>query len=163
MINNKGYRLNVGIILVNSRGKVFWGKRSGSKDAWQFPQGGVQSYETLEETMFRELEEEVGLTANDVEILAVTKRWLYYNLPVHLRRRSRPLCIGQKQKWFLLHLVSGDARIKLDAMKDPEFDDWRWEDYWYPVDHVIAFKRQIYRKALQEFVPVIYDQFGVKV
>ncbi len=162
MINNKGYRLNVGIILVNSEGKVFWGKRFGSKDAWQFPQGGVQSYETLEETMYRELEEEVGLAASDVEILAVTKHWLYYHLPVHLRRRSRPLCIGQKQRWFLLRLLSGDAAIKLDAEDSPEFDGWRWEEYWYPVDHVISFKRQIYHKALQEFVPVMEEYSGTQ-
>ena len=163
MINNQGYRLNVGIILVNSFGKVFWAKRFHSKDAWQFPQGGVQSYETLEETMYRELREEVGLEIGDVEILGVTKHWLYYHLPVHLRRRSQPLCIGQKQRWFLLRLLAGDEKIQLDTLDSPEFDQWRWEEYWYPVDHVIAFKRQIYRKALQAFVPVMFDKLGIKV
>lgn len=163
MINSKGYRLNVGIILVNSQGKVFWAKRSRGENAWQFPQGGVQSYETLEETMFRELYEEVGLAPEDVEILAVTKRWLYYDLPMNLRRRSRPLCIGQKQKWFLLRLLSGDDRVKLDTGEHPEFNGWRWEEYWYPIDHVIAFKRQIYRKVLQEFAPIMAEKLGVRV
>jgi putative (di)nucleoside polyphosphate hydrolase len=75
MIDKQGYRLNVGIILANRQGKVFLGKRSGSADAWQFPQGGVQAYETLQETMYRELIEEVGLTAEDVVICgAILKR-----------------------------------------------------------------------------------------
>lgn len=152
MIDAHGFRLNVGIILANDQGRVFWGKRAGWEDAWQFPQGGVQDNETLEETMYRELGEELGLLNTDVKIIGMTQGWLNYYLPKHLRRyRSKPLCIGQRQKWFLLQLVSADEAIRLDACESPEFDSWRWVDYWYPLQHVVAFKREVYRKALQEF------------
>ena len=89
MIDRRGFRLNIGMILTNSAGKVFWGKRASHENAWQFPQGGVNPYETLEETMYRELAEEIGLTGKDVKILGVTKRWLYYRLPYCFQRRYR--------------------------------------------------------------------------
>ena len=136
---------------MNDDGKVFWGKRPGHKDAWQFPQGGVNSYETLKETMYRELHEEIGLTTEDVNILGVTRRWLYYRLPYHLRRhKQKPLCIGQKQKWFLLHLISDDSKIHFDDTSSPEFTAWEWVDYWLPLKQVIFFKQDVYKKALKE-------------
>lgn len=157
VINNNGYRLGVGIILANHEGKLFWGKRYGRRNAWQFPQGGVMPYETLEETMYRELNEEVGLTISDVKIIDVSKRWLHYKLPVNLRRHFQtPLCIGQKQKWFLLRLTSNDNNICLEQ-QSPEFDKWHWVDYWYPVDHVVYFKRHVYISALKEFAHLIVE------
>lgn len=155
VIDNRGYRLGVGIIISNQDGKLFWGRRYGRKGAWQFPQGGVFPYETVEETMFRELREEVGLLPSDVEILGVGRKWLYYQLPLNMRRHFQlPLCIGQKQRWFLLRLVSEDNKICLDQ-PSPEFDMWHWVDYWYPAHHVIFFKRQIYMCALKEFSHLI--------
>lgn len=152
VINKTGYRLNIGIVLINAHGKVFWGKRIGSMNAWQFPQGGMLPYETLEETMYRELNEEVGLSPGDVEILAVTSKWVTYRLPVYMRRYSQsPLCVGQRQRWFLLRLVVDDSQVKLDHCSSPEFDEWCWVDYWHPVNNVIFFKRHIYQKVLQEF------------
>lgn len=157
MIDQHGFRLNVGIILCNRQGQVFWGKRVGPADAWQFPQGGIKDYETLEEAMYRELAEELGLMPGDVEVIGVTKQWLYYRLPKHLRRHySKPLCIGQKQRWFLLRLVGNEQSIRFDMTDSPEFDQWRWVDYWQPVDQVINFKRQVYKKALREFEPILF-------
>lgn len=151
MIDRRGFRLNVCIILANNEGKVFWGKRTNHKSAWQFPQGGVNPYETLEEAMHRELEEETGLTADDIEILAVTKRWLYYRLPRCFQRRyQKPLCIGQKQKWFLLKLTADESKFNFETTDSPEFNDWSWVDYWYPLEHVIFFKKKVYQKALTE-------------
>ncbi len=153
MIDKSGYRLNVGIIIANRDGKLFWGSRTKSH-GWQFPQGGVHPYETLEETMYRELKEEVGLSKKDVKIIAVTKRWLHYNLPKHMIRNSQEqtcTCIGQKQKWFLLSLVSPDNKICLDASEKPEFNKWSWVEYWEPLKHVIYFKKDIYRRVLTEF------------
>lgn len=156
MIDQHGFRLNVGIILINEEDRVFWGRRIGQIDAWQFPQGGIQNYETLQEAMYRELTEELGLVKEDVEILGMTKQWLYYRLPKHLRRHySKPLCVGQKQKWFLLRLLGEESRIRFDATDSPEFDKWHWVDYWYPIEQVITFKRQVYKKALEEFEPLL--------
>ena len=150
VIDNRGYRLSVGMVLSNSDGKLFWGKRYRQKDAWQFPQGGIMPYETAEESMFRELREETGLQASDVNILGMTQKWLSYTLPKHMRRHlQKPLCIGQKQKWFLLRLVSPEQNICLEQ-ESPEFDEWRWVDYWYPPQHVVFFKRSLYRQVLQE-------------
>jgi putative (di)nucleoside polyphosphate hydrolase len=151
MIDKNGYRLNVGIIITNEKGELFWGKRTKSQ-GWQFPQGGVNPYETLEETMYRELQEEVGLDKNDVRILGATKNWLNYKLPPHLQRRKQiPLCIGQKQKWFLLQMNCPDNKICFTSGNErPEFSKWRWVDYWYPLKRVVYFKRGIYRQVLTE-------------
>jgi len=150
LIDRAGYRLNVGIILVNESGRVFWGKRHGH-DAWQFPQGGLAPGETPTDALFRELREEVGLERDDVSILGVTKRWLKYRLPKqYLRHGVTPLVIGQKQKWFLLKLVASEQKIRLDLSDSPEFDSWRWIDYKEPAEHVIFFKKQVYQLALKE-------------
>ncbi len=158
MIDEDGFRQNVGIILVNKHKEFFWGKRIG-QDAWQFPQGGVNADETAEQALFRELEEEVGLKEKDVKVIACTADWLKYLLPKRLVRvDSSPLCIGQKQKWFLLSLESDESQIKLDECVKPEFDDWRWVSYWFPLHQVVAFKREVYRQALLEFFPLMMQR-----
>ncbi|WP_207385030.1 RNA pyrophosphohydrolase [Legionella fairfieldensis] len=150
MIDRAGYRLNVGIILTNPSGRVFWGRRNGH-DAWQFPQGGLGIGESPLDAMFRELREEVGLDKEDVEVLGSTKRWLKYRLPKqYLRQGSEPLVIGQKQKWYLLRLIASDQKVRLDLSDSPEFDSWRWIDYHEPQEHVIFFKRQVYAQAMKE-------------
>ncbi|WP_151705014.1 RNA pyrophosphohydrolase [Nitrincola alkalilacustris] len=153
MIDSEGFRPNVGIILVNSLGQVLWAKRIG-QDAWQFPQGGIQDSETPEQAMFRELKEEIGLTPQDVEVLAVTRGWLRYRLPKRMiRRHSQPMCVGQKQKWFLLKMLSHDSAVRIDHSDSPEFDGWQWVSYWYPLRQVVSFKREVYRKAMKELAP----------
>lgn len=142
----------MGIIIFNDDGQLLWAKRLG-QDAWQFPQGGVQRHESPEEAVLRELNEEVGLDPDDVEIIACTDKWLRYRLPRHLvRQNSHPICIGQKQKWFLLRLLGHTDKIRFDRGDKPEFDHWRWVSYWYPVDQVVSFKRKVYRKALEELI-----------
>ena len=149
-IDQDGYRANVGIILTNGAGKLLWARRKG-KRGWQFPQGGINANENAEEAMFRELEEEVGLTAQDVKVLGRTKDWLHYNLPKRFQRLNNVIpVIGQKQQWFMLRLISDENQVKLDNTKHPEFDQWRWVNYWYPVSNVIYFKQQVYRKALKQ-------------
>lgn len=153
MIDPDGFRPNVGIILANGRGQVLWARRTGH-DAWQFPQGGISENESPEDAMYRELWEEVGLEREDVRIIASTRQWLRYRLPRRfVRHDNNPVCIGQKQKWFLLHLLSQDDRVVLDRMSPAEFDGWRWVSYWYPLNQVVAFKRDVYRRALTELAP----------
>lgn len=155
VIDSKGYRANVGIILTNSQGRLFWARRAG-QEAWQFPQGGMQQAESPEAAMYRELEEETGLLPEHVELLGQTRRWLRYRLPARfVRRRSRPVCIGQKQRWFALRLVADETAIDLCGSGHPEFDDWCWVDYWHPPDAVIFFKRRVYRRALRELAPAV--------
>jgi putative (di)nucleoside polyphosphate hydrolase len=126
MIDSDGFRANVGILLCNQQGKLFWARRAGGMDAWQFPQGGIKKNENAEIAMYRELKDEIGL------------------LPDHV--------------WFLLRLLVNESYVKLDNSRKPEFDHWRWIDYWDPVTQVIAFKRNVYEKALQELAPHLFPQ-----
>jgi putative (di)nucleoside polyphosphate hydrolase len=161
VIDPDGYRPNVGIILARDSGEVFWARRV-ARDGWQFPQGGMRSDETPVEAMYRELAEETGLRAEHVELLGATPGWLRYRLPHrYVRRNQRPACIGQKQVWFLLRLVGEEAHVCLDSTEDPEFDRWRWVDFWYPADHVVSFKRMVYHRALRHLAPLASTQFGL--
>ena len=160
MIDAEGFRANVGIVICNRMGQVFWAKRYG-QHSWQFPQGGIDKGETAEQAMYRELHEEVGLMPEDVEVLAVTKNWVRYKLPKRLiRQGSNPVCIGQKQKWFLLQLTCNEEDVNVLKSGHPEFDDWRWVSYWYPVRNVVSFKRDVYRRVMKEFVPVAMPDNG---
>ena len=160
MIDSDGYRLNVGIILSNCDGRVFWARRVG-QNAWQFPQGGIREDETPEEAMYRELSEETGVRPEHVEIIGHTRDWLSYQLPPrYVRRKSTPRCIGQKQRWFMLRLLGDDSCVDLAANPKPEFDEWCWVDYWHPLTKVIFFKRDVYLQALREFAPLLFP-FGV--
>ena len=155
MIDNDGYRKNVGIILCNSQNKLLICKRLG-EESWQFPQGGIEKNENAESAMFRELFEEIGLKKNDISVLGLTKSWLRYNLPKKYQRKTNnKLCIGQKQKWFLLRLISDDSNISFSNSKRPEFDSWRWVEDDKPMEIVINFKRDVYKKALEELIPII--------
>jgi len=150
MLDRDGFRPNVGIILLNSRNQVFWGKRLRTH-SWQFPQGGIKYGETPEQAMFRELHEEVGLRPEHVRIVARTRDWLRYEVPEHfIRKDARGHYRGQKQIWFLLRLMGRDSDLDLRATDHPEFDAWRWNDYWVPLEWVIEFKREVYQMALSE-------------
>jgi len=158
-LDRHGFRPNVGIVIHNDQGQVFWGRRVGGFDAWQFPQGGIERGESIEEALYRELKEEVGLTDRDVEVRRCTRGWLRYRTPVGFRRRdSAPEFMGQKQKWFLLRLLADDGAVCTDRSEKPEFDDWRWVSYWYPVGQVVAFKRGVYRRALRELASALVVQ-----
>lgn len=153
MIDEQGYRPNVGIIVANDRGDLLWARRRG-QSSWQFPQGGINEGESAEQAMYRELDEEIGLCADDVSILACTNGWLRYRLPQqYMRNRRNPNFVGQKQKWFLLRMLSADECVRVDAHEKPEFDYWRWVSYWYPLGQIVPFKRDVYRRALTELAP----------
>lgn len=158
MIDEEGFRPNVGIIVTRQEGRVLWARRI-RQNAWQFPQGGILPDESPEDALYRELYEELGLKSDDVEIMGCTRGWLRYLLPPQfLRHHIQPLCIGQKQKWYIMRLISDEDKIRLDASNSPEFDRWRWVYYWEPLKWVIPFKRHVYRRALEElaqFVPEV--------
>ncbi len=156
MIDSEGYRANVGIILCNAESQLLWAKRIRQR-SWQFPQGGIRQDETPEQAMYRELNEEVGLQPGHIQIMGATRDWLRYRIPDHLvRRRGMPTCIGQKQIWFMLRMIGPESDVRLDLTTQPEFDYWRWVDYWYPVRAVVPFKRQVYHRALRELAPLVF-------
>lgn len=150
MLDREGFRPNVGIVLLNARNEVFWGKRL-REHSWQFPQGGIKFGETPVQAMYRELHEEVGLKPEHVRVIGRTRDWLRYEVPDRfIRREIRGHYRGQKQIWFLLRMVGRDCDICLRATNHPEFDAWRWNSYWVPLDAVIEFKRDVYHLALTE-------------
>jgi putative (di)nucleoside polyphosphate hydrolase len=149
-IDADGFRANVAIVLMRDDRQVFLGGRTGGR-GWQFPQGGVLRDERPEEALYRELKEEVGLERKDVELMATTHGWLRYRLPKqYVRRNSQPQCIGQKQRWFLLRFIGSEDSLRFDSTTEPEFESWRWVEYWTPVREVIYFKRAVYARALDE-------------
>lgn len=153
VIDSDGFRPNVGIVLANDRGQVLWARRVGGQNAWQFPQGGINDGESPKQALYRELQEEVGLEQDAVEVLGSTRGWLRYRLPRRfIRKGQNPVCIGQKQKWFLLRMKAEDSAVRLDLNGKPEFDHWQWVSYWYPLNQVISFKREVYRRAMKELV-----------
>jgi putative (di)nucleoside polyphosphate hydrolase len=166
MLDREGYRPNVGIVLLNSRNEVFWGKRVG-QHSWQFPQGGIAHGESPEQAMYRELHEEVGLLPEHVQIIGRTRDWLRYDVPEEYLRRQHATRVhraayrGQKQIWFLLRFVGLDSDIQLRATEHPEFDAWRWVPFWIQLDAVIGFKREVYQLALSELAR--YLAKGVRI
>jgi putative (di)nucleoside polyphosphate hydrolase len=161
LIDSAGFRANVGIILMRDNGDLFLGGRPRGR-GWQFTQGGIQRGEKPLGALYRELTEETGLLESDVELIGETRNWLRYRLPVQYQRRaSMPLCIGQKQRWFLLRFNGPEEKIRFDTTSEPEFDRWRWVPWWTPVREVIYFKRQIYARALHELAPLAFPNDGL--
>ena len=159
MIKDPGYRLNVGVIVVNHKGKLLLCKRKQSNN-WQFPQGGIDSGEEPKSAAYRELYEEVGINKDSVKTLAISKDWHKYNLPEASIQKSffRNKFVGQKQKWFMFELIQ---EVEIDFTKDlnPEFDDYVWSSYWHPLQAIIGFKKEVYRDVLLEFCDPYIKRF----
>ena len=151
------YRRAVGILLLNARNRVFVAQRINFPgEAWQMPQGGIDTGESPREAALRELEEEIG-TAK-AEFLAETKGWLAYDFPTELRNRVwRGRFQGQRQKWFALRFTGRDSDINL-ATAHPEFSAWKWIEPDELPRLVVPFKRQVYLDLLAEFRPLLKVQ-----
>lgn len=144
------YRPNVGLAVFHPKGSVFLGRRAGADGPyqWQMPQGGVDKGETAMDAAYRELEEEIGVSAGLVDLLEETPDWLYYDFPNADYGRGRYL--GQRQKWYAFRFRGRDADIRLD-LHTPEFSDWRWGPLASAPDLVIPFKRTVYEEIARRF------------
>tara|TARA_B100001063_G_scaffold49217_2_gene43176 strand:+ start:873 stop:1343 length:471 start_codon:yes stop_codon:yes gene_type:complete len=146
----EGYRPNVAMVVLNSKNKVLICRRTNTK-TWQFPQGGVDKDENLEKAMYRELLEEVGLRKDDVQYIGESDDTIIYDIPKTIRSKVLGGKFkGQEQKWFLLRIKNDDHEIRLDYEAFPEFDTFEWVSFWQPIDRIVDFKREAYRKALSE-------------
>ena len=155
------HRPNVGVVLFNAAGQVWYGHRAGQLlgHAWQFPQGGVDKGEELEAAARRELEEETGVTS--AELLARTEGWITYDFPAALKLshklKGRKPWDGQKQVWFAFRFTGDDAEIDLEQHDEIEFDAWRWGDLSEACDLIVPFKRAAYEQVVAAFARFAAD------
>tara|TARA_B110000967_G_C18766958_1_gene500925 strand:- start:179 stop:649 length:471 start_codon:yes stop_codon:yes gene_type:complete len=142
-------RIGVGIIVLNSKNKVFVGKRKDNPfDKWQMPQGGVEPNELLLMAMKRELEEETSI--KNIEVLKEFNRWLEYELPRNLIGKIwQGKYRGQKQKWFIVKFTGMESEININT-KFPEFVEWKWIDMNLLPSLIVNFKKQVYKDILNE-------------
>lgn len=154
------YRPCAGIMLTDTAGRVFVGKRldaqqSAYPDAWQMPQGGIDDGEDSETAAFRELEEETGITQNHVQMIARSKDQYLYDLPDDLLGKIwKGKYRGQRQSWFLMRFTGEDKHVNI-ATEHPEFSDWKWTNPVSLPDIIVPFKRDLYRAILKEFGPLL--------
>lgn len=148
------YRRGVGIMLVNARNEIFMARRNDVPgEVWQMPQGGIDRGETPGQAALRELKEEIG--TNRAEIIAESKRWLYYDLPAELAQKAwHGRWRGQCQKWFVMRFTGKDDEINL-ATHHPEFDAWRWTTMQELGSLAVSFKKHLYATLLGEFAMVL--------
>ena len=159
MNEESNYRLNVGLIIVNTYGKVLICKRKNSNQ-WQFPQGGIDKGESPIEAAKREIFEEVGIKPSKIKILGKIKDWVKYEIPKELAKKSfkKKGILGQKQKWFIFKIKS-EACITFVNDPDNEFDDFAWVSYWRPIALIVSFKKEVYRNVLAELLPIYFNEF----
>ena len=153
-IMDRPFRKGVGMMILDKNNRVFVGKRIDSKsNGWQMPQGGIDLGETPSSAALREMEEEIG--SRKAEIIAESKKWYSYRVPVFLIPRLwNGKYRGQKQKWFLIRFLGKDSDININT-KHPEFDAWKWVKYDELLSDIIPFKLKLYKQVIEEFKPLI--------
>lgn len=152
------FRPNVCIVVANNSQQVLLAERLDG--GWQFPQGGIDADEDPEEAMYREMYEEVGLRKEHTNLLGCSEDWFEYTIPESFRPNTPSFgktTTGQRQRWYLLRLVVEDSFIDLNASKHPEFRQWRWVSFWHPLQDVIDFKKDVYRKGLTALAPLLVE------
>ncbi|MBT3992810.1 MAG: RNA pyrophosphohydrolase [Gammaproteobacteria bacterium] len=156
LIYDDGYRANVGIIISNQNNNLFFAKRR-YQSGWQFPQGGINVGETPIQAMYRELNEETGLYKKNTKFIKESDHWYQYQIPHKSIRKAKDgiKVIGQRQKWYLLQFTDEEEAIDLNHHNEQEFDSWKWATPDIVIKQVIGFKKEVYRKVLEEFKPFI--------
>jgi 8-oxo-dGTP pyrophosphatase MutT (NUDIX family) len=155
-VDPRKYRRGVGIMLINSRSEILIARRNDVPgEAWEMPQGGIDSGESPRQAAYRELKEEIG--TDNARIVAESDNWLYYDLPEELAKKSwHGRWKGQRQKWFVMLFKGDDTEINL-ATGHPEFDAWRWTTISELESLAVSYKKKLYMSLLREFASVFRD------
>ena len=145
------YRKNVGMVLINTEGHIFAGKRiDNNTDAWQMPQGGIDDGETPEMAAFRELSEETGIHHSKAQLIGATSGWLSYDIPLELIPKLwNGQYRGQEQKWFAFEFLGKDTDINIST-QEPEFSEWAWKSKKDLLSSIVPFKVEVYQKVFSE-------------
>ena len=165
MQEGKSYRPNVAAVILSSKYpdkcEFFIAHRSDIKNAWQFPQGGIDNGETPLKAAKRELFEEVGISSSSVKFIGTTKNWIKYDIPLNQRKKHfiKKKIKGQTQKWFMLKLTK---KVEISFINDPdnEFDEYKWVSYWYPLFIIVSFKKEVYRSILSEMRQIYCNEIA---
>ncbi len=141
------FRAGVGAVILNENGQVLGLERRHIPGAWQFPQGGLKQDEAPLDAVVREVLEETGIEVSDLELLAITSRWLAYEPPEEARNEK--IGRGQVQRWFLFRFRGQDEAITLGDGK--EFKAWKWMPMAEMASNVVSFKQPVYQELAEEF------------
>ena len=147
----KKYRKCVGMMILNQNNEILIGRRIDQPSGyWQMPQGGIDENEVPQEAVWREMMEEIG--TNNAELIYESSQWLNYEIPAETLE-TLPwgnTYIGQTQKWFVFQFTGKDNDINVET-ENPEFSDWKWSSHNTLTDNAVPFKRNLYKKILEEF------------
>lgn len=154
----KRFRPNVGIVLFNAKGQVWFGRRvieggdaagRSERYRWQMPQGGVDAEEDIDAAAYRELKEETGVSS--ATLLCISAGWLAYRFPAEEKKKNWK---GQRQKWAAMLFTGEDSEIDLEADDHQEFDDWRWGELEEAPSLIVPFKRPVYEDVVEGLKPL---------
>ena len=149
------YRKCVGMMILNNKNEILVGRRLDHPSGyWQMPQGGIDLNENPEEAVWREMMEEIG--TNNASLIQTSKCWFNYDIPKDTLEKLPwgKIYIGQTQKWFLFRFTGQDSDVNVST-SNPEFSEWKWSKYESLVDSIVPFKRELYRKIINEFKSIL--------
>ena len=139
------------MMILNDKNEILVGRRLDYPSGfWQMPQGGIDDNENPEEAVWREMMEEVG--TNNAELIKMSSQWINYNIPQDTLDRLPwgKRYVGQTQKWFVFRFTGQESDINVGT-ENPEFSEWKWAKFNSLVDNIVPFKRDVYKKILEEF------------
>ena len=152
---NRLYRKCAGIVVFNNEGLVFLGNRIRFKNAWQFPQGGIENNESIEEASRRELYEETGIKTVTLVAVEDTPIRYTFNKVVQSNFRKKGIETNGQDVYFSLFYFNGNEEEINLKTTTPEFNKYKWDSLDFAVKNVVSFKRKTYRSIAKKFKPII--------
>ncbi len=146
------FRPNVAALFIRPEGQLLVCERSTFPGAWQFPQGGVDQGESLEQALAREVREEIGLLPEHYDVVRKADGYRYIYPPeARIKKRKKHGFHGQEQTYFLCHLKPGAPNINVNQ-SPREFSNYRWiEPGEFEIEWLPTYKHEVYRQVMKDF------------
>jgi putative (di)nucleoside polyphosphate hydrolase len=160
-IESLPYRPCVGLMVLNTRGLVWVGRRIADADSeigdggqpWQMPQGGIDKGEEPIEAAHREVFEETGMES--LKLIEEAPGWIKYDLPAdRIGITWKGKYRGQTQKWFAFRFHGDEREIRINPPPGghlAEFDQWAWRPLADLPGLIVPFKRKAYEEVVATF------------